>query len=78
MTIGGVGGPKYFSSEVRKVVDQLRSMTAIGPTAGMRTLCGYARRQGISQGQVLVMTLQGELSPAGVDLSRNGLRSLYY
>lgn len=78
MTIGGVGGPKYFSVHVRKVVETLRSATEIGAEPKMRTLCGYARNQGISQGQVLVMTLRGEIRPAGVDRGRNGLRSLYY
>ena len=44
----------------------------------MKPLGGYARKNGISEGEVLVRTLRGEFKPAGIDPSRNGLRALYY
>lgn len=78
MTTGGTWGPRYLASEVRELVDRLRSCHATGKSAETRTLRGYAKRRGISEGEVLARTLRGELALAAVDTSRNGLRALYY
>ncbi|MBY3433216.1 hypothetical protein HFN89_03340 [Rhizobium laguerreae] len=78
MTTGGTWGPRYLATEVRELVDRLRSCVSTGMTAETRTLGGYARRIGVSEGEVLARTLRGELAPAAMDKSRNGLRALYY
>jgi len=78
MTTGGTWGPRYLATEVRQLVDRLRSISPTGATAGTRTLNGYARQQGCSEGEILARTLRGELIPAAVDKSRTGLRALYY
>jgi hypothetical protein len=78
MTIGGVWGPKYLATEVQQLVDRLRASTDQAASAGMKSLGGYARKEGISEGEVLARTMRGELTPTGIDLSRLGLKALYY
>ncbi|NEJ95352.1 hypothetical protein ELI24_09890 [Rhizobium ruizarguesonis] len=78
LPIDGVGGPKYRESEVRTIVQRMRSMTNAVPCAGMRTLLGHARATATHEGTVLVRSLSGEITPSGIDLSRVGLRALYF
>lgn len=74
----GVGGPKYLSKEVRAVVQRLRTITEVKPVTGMKTLLGYARQNGLSQGKTLTMILSGGLQPSAFDCSRVGFRALYF
>lgn len=71
-------GPKYLASEVANIVERLRAATDRAATKEMKTLLGYARAQGISTGAVLLASLEGDIAPGAVDLTRKGLRSLYY
>lgn len=74
----GVGGPKYLSKEVKAVVQRLRTITEVKPVKGMKTLLGYARQNGLSQGETLAMILSGGLQPSAFDCSRTGFRALYF
>ncbi|MDM9648305.1 hypothetical protein [Rhizobium sp. S163] len=78
LPINGVGGPKYLVKEVTEIVERFRAMTAAASTSEMKTLIGYARLNSIDIGSVLASTLQGDIYLAGLDLSRNGLRALYF
>lgn len=78
MTTGGTWGPRYLATEVQQLVDRLRAFVPAGVASETRTLNGYAKQQGSSEGEILARTLCGELVPAAVDKSRNGLRALYY
>jgi hypothetical protein len=74
MTTGGTGGRDIWLQRLENSLIALDR--ASGATADTRTLNGYAKRRGISEGEVLASTLRGELAPAIVDKSRTGL--LYY
>ncbi|MGZ2483287.1 hypothetical protein ACVITL_001810 [Rhizobium pisi] len=78
MTTGGTWGPRYLATEVQQLVDRRRAFVPAGVASETRTLNGYAKQQGSSEGEILARTLCGELVPAAVDKSRNGLRALYY
>ncbi|MEH2700163.1 hypothetical protein GFL93_09730 [Rhizobium leguminosarum bv. viciae] len=78
LPIKGVKGPKYLTTEVASVVERLRSLTNVMPSAETKTLLGYARKSHVSSRDVLVACLRSELTPAGVELTRAGLRALYF
>ena len=78
LPINGAGGPKYLAKEVTEIVERLRAMTDAAATSKMKTLLGYARSNSINTGSVLASTLRGDIVLAGIDLSRDGLRALYF
>ncbi|MFS2150430.1 TniQ family protein [Rhizobium sp. Rhizsp42] len=78
LPINRVGGPKYLASEVVEIVERFRALTDDVATNEMKTLLGYARAAGLSTGHVLVSCLRRKLRPAGIDIARTGLRSLYF
>lgn len=78
LPINGVGGPKYRAKEVTEIVEQFRAMTEEAATNEMKTLLGYARSKQSNTGDVLCCSLEGTIRPTGIDLSRPGLRGLYY
>lgn len=78
MPTGGTFGPRYSRKEVSEIVDRCRSLTRAESSSGHITLLSNAKRLGVRQAEVIVLTLKGDCDPAGVDLSRVGFRGLYY
>lgn len=78
LPVNGIGGRKYSAREVADVVRQMRSMTNAPCTSEMKTLLGLSRAATISTGDLLIAILTGKIRVSGVDLSRTGLRSLYF
>lgn len=78
MPIGGRFGPRYFASDVQKLVYRFRLMTTTSPAPGMQSIQTYCRARALNMGDMLVLAAQNKLVPSAVDQAKVGLRALYF